>query len=203
MIARFLRKKVNHLLGNDHSKLLKRLIQSGNLVAGEGTQLDQCKMFSLHAMKPGFANVKIGNDCILEGRIILFSPEARITIGDRVYIGPGTSLYCYESIEIGNDIMFSWDITVLDTNAHSLQWNERKNDVINWKKGAAFKDWSVVQHEKVVVKDKAWIGFNSILLKGVTVGEGAVVAAGSVVAKDVEDFTVVGGNPAQFIKKTS
>jgi acetyltransferase-like isoleucine patch superfamily enzyme len=79
--------------------------------------------------------------------------------------------------------MFSWDITVLDTNAHSLLWNERKQDVIDWKKGAAFKDWSVVQHEKVVVKNKAWIGFNSILLKGVTIGEGAVVAAGSVVVK--------------------
>ena len=118
-------------------------------------------------------------------------------------MGPGTTIYCYEEIEIGDDIMFSWDITLLDTNAHSLEWKDRQHDVVNWKKGAAFKDWSVVQHEKVVVKSKAWIGFNSIVLKGVTIGEGAVVAAGSVVVKSVDDFTVVGGNPAQIIKKTS
>jgi hypothetical protein len=60
MIARFLRKKVNHLLGNDHSKLRKKLIQSGNLLAGEGSQLDQCKIFSNHALKPGIPNIKVG-----------------------------------------------------------------------------------------------------------------------------------------------
>jgi acetyltransferase-like isoleucine patch superfamily enzyme len=46
-----------------------------------------------------------------------------------------------------------------------------------------------------------WIGFNSIILKGVTIGEGAVIAAGSVVTKDVSPYTIVGGNPAKFLKK--
>jgi acetyltransferase-like isoleucine patch superfamily enzyme len=75
--------------------------------------------------------------------------------------------------------------------------------VVNWKKGAAFKDWSQVAHARIVIGNKAWIGFNSIIMKGVNVGEGAVVAAGSVVVKDVAPFTVVGGNPAQFIKETT
>jgi len=203
MLIGLLRKGLNQILGNDHSKLISRLIKKGNLVADKSSRLDLCKIYIAADLQDGFPNITIGADSILEGKIVIYSSKARINIGERVYVGPGTTLYCYESIDIGNDIMFSWDITVLDTNAHSLLWEERKNDVINWKKGAAFKDWSVVQHEKVVVKDKAWIGFNSILLKGVTIGEGAVVAAGSVVVKDVEDFTVVGGNPAQFIKKTS
>ena len=47
---------------------------------------------------------------------------------------------------------------------------------------------------------KAWIGTGVTLLKGVTIGEGAIVAAGSVVVKDVPPWTVVGGNPAQIIK---
>ncbi len=53
----------------------------------------------------------------------------------------------------------------------------------------------------VHVGDKSWIGFNSIVLKGVTIGEGAVVGAGSVVTKDVSAWTVVAGNPARVIRE--
>ena len=53
----------------------------------------------------------------------------------------------------------------------------------------------------VVICDNVWIAMGAIVLPGVTIGEGAVVAAGAVVAKDVLPWTVVGGNPARFIKK--
>ena len=53
----------------------------------------------------------------------------------------------------------------------------------------------------VVIKDNVWIATGAIILPGVTIGEGAVVGAGAVVTKDVEPWTVVGGNPAKFIKK--
>lgn len=53
----------------------------------------------------------------------------------------------------------------------------------------------------VKISDKVWIGFNSIILKGVTIGEGAVVGAGSVVTKDVPAWTVVAGNPARIIRE--
>jgi len=53
------------------------------------------------------------------------------------------------------------------------------------------------------IKDKAWIGFNSIILKGVTIGEGSIVGAGSVVTKDIPDWSIVGGNPAKVIREIS
>ena len=53
----------------------------------------------------------------------------------------------------------------------------------------------------ITIKDNVWVATGAIVLPGVTIGEGAVVAAGSVVTKDVEPWTVVGGNPAKFIKK--
>jgi acetyltransferase-like isoleucine patch superfamily enzyme len=59
-----------------------------------------------------------------------------------------------------------------------------------------------VENKPVIIENKCWIGFNSIILKGVTVGEGAVVAAGSVVTKRVDPFTIVGGNPAELLKTT-
>jgi acetyltransferase-like isoleucine patch superfamily enzyme len=55
--------------------------------------------------------------------------------------------------------------------------------------------------KKVVIGEFSWIGRNSIILPGVTLGKGCVVGAGSVVTKDVEDFSIVAGNPARFIKK--
>ena len=102
--------------------------------------------------------------------------------------------------------MFSWGCTVMDNDAHSLNWRDRVNDVMDWKKGleerkiGLYKNWSNVEASPVVIQDKCWIGFNVIILKGVTIGEGAVVAAGSVVTKDVAPYTLVAGNPARFIK---
>jgi len=53
----------------------------------------------------------------------------------------------------------------------------------------------------VIIGDRVWIAYRAIILPGVTIGEGAVVGAGSVVTKDVEPYTIVAGNPARFIKK--
>lgn len=52
----------------------------------------------------------------------------------------------------------------------------------------------------IIIKDHAWISFNAIILKGVTIGKSAIVTAGAVVTKDVPDFTVVAGNPAKIVK---
>ncbi|MFN7691728.1 MAG: DapH/DapD/GlmU-related protein, partial [Bacteroidota bacterium] len=60
-----------------------------------------------------------------------------------------------------------------------------------------------IASKPIVIHDKVWISFNAIILKGVTIGEGAVVAAGSVVTKDVAPYTMVAGNPAKFIKNVS
>jgi galactoside O-acetyltransferase len=86
----------------------------------------------------------------------------------------------------------------VDHNSHALDWRLRVDDTKGWLVGR--KDWTHVKIQPVKICDHAWIGFNSILLKGVTVGEGAIVAAGSVVTKDVPPFTIVGGNPARVIR---
>ena len=66
-----------------------------------------------------------------------------------------------------------------------------------------YKNWENVKSAPIKIKDKAWIGFNSIILKGVTIGEGAIVGAGSVVTKDVADYTIVAGNPAVVVGNTN
>ena len=148
----------------------------------------------------------IGENSNIQGNFIIESEKGLITIGDRTFIGGGTFI-CTKKIEIGNDVMFSWGCTVVDNNSHSSKWSERKNDVLDWKKGidenkiGKYKDWSNVKEQEVIIRDKAWIGFNSIILKGVTIGEGSIVGAGSVVTKDVPDWTIVAGNPAKIIRQ--
>jgi galactoside O-acetyltransferase len=149
----------------------------------------------------------IGEDSVISGIINL--QRGSMEIGDRVLINEGTTFYCVENIKIGNDVMFSWGCTVVDSNFHSTNSSERIKDTQNGRKEieehtmGQNTDWATIHNAPIVIKNKAWIGFNSIIMKGVTIGEGAVVAAGSVVVKDVPDYAVVGGNPAKVIKYTT
>lgn len=155
---------------------------------------------------PGKIYMAIGSDSVINGTYVFETANGEITIGNRSFIGGGTFI-CVEKIDIGDDVMFSWGCTVVDNNSHSLKWSERKDDVVNWKRGldenevGQYKDWTNVKKEKVVIQNKVWVGFNVIILKGVTVGEGAIIAAGSVVSKDVPAWTIVGGNPAKIIRE--
>jgi galactoside O-acetyltransferase len=88
---------------------------------------------------------------------------------------------------------------VVDHDSHALDWNERASDVADWAGGR--KDWARVRRASVVIEDKTWIGFGACILKGVRVGEGAVVGAMSVVTRDVPAYTVVAGNPARVVRK--
>ncbi len=160
---------------------------------------------SVRNPQAGKKYLMVGDDSVVKGSFIFEITEGQISIGSRTFIGGGQFI-CIDSIKIGDDVMFSWGCTVADNNSHSHIWNQRKNDVAQWKNGldenriGKYKDWTNVKRGKIVVRDKAWIGFNSIILKGVTIGEGAIVGAGSVVTKDVPDWTIVAGNPARIIR---
>ena len=174
--------------------------KQGNLIAGKNCQIDNLNV-TIFGASPGILNVEIGDDCMLEGNLYLYSSASKIKIGDRVFFAGGSSIYCYDEVEVGSDVMISWGCTVIDTNAHSLNSKDRMNDVVDWKKGWEYKNWSVVESKKVKIGASVWIGFNSIILKGVDLGGGSIVGAGSVVSKSFEAYSVIGGNPAVFIKK--
>lgn len=149
--------------------------------------------------------LQIGDDSVVNGSFIFENSSGRIIIGDRSFIGGGKFI-SIKHIEIGNDVLISWGCTVMDNDAHSLQWDERRNDVLDWKRGleenniGVYKNWEHVESRPIVIKDKSWIGFECAILKGVTIGTGAVVGSRSVVTKDVPDYAVVAGNPAKIVK---
>jgi acetyltransferase-like isoleucine patch superfamily enzyme len=141
--------------------------------------------------------LRIGCDSNLSCSIVMERPGVVVTIGERTFIGD-SSLICASGAHIGDDVLISWGVTIVDHDSHSILFSERANDVVDWGRGV--KDWANVKISRVVIGNKVWIGFNAMLLKGVKIGEGAVIGAGSVVTKDVAPWTVVAGNPARVIK---
>jgi acetyltransferase-like isoleucine patch superfamily enzyme len=156
--------------------------------------------------KLGFNKFRVLKDCkvivgeksLIQSNFYFDKPSATIIIGNRTFIG-GSKLIAADRIVIGDDVLISWGCTLVDHDSHSLNFEERKEDVANWIEGR--KDWRYVTIQPIIIKNKVWIGFDVKILKGVTIGEGAVVAAGSIVTKDVEPYTLVAGIPAKPIKK--
>lgn len=142
--------------------------------------------------------VTIGSHSMVNGNITFECKGASVQIGSNTFVG-SSNLICSKRITVCNDVLIAWGCTIVDHNSHAIQFSLRSNDVLEWMAGK--KDWTHVEQKEIMICDKAWIGFNSIILKGVTIGEGAIVGAGSVVTKDVPPWTIVGGNPARIIRE--
>lgn len=176
---------------------------SPSAILGPGSSVD-IKYFPLH---PRIC-VEVGEESQLFGHLIVQTPRATIRIGRRTQIGGGVFIAAC-GIEVGDDVLMGWDVTLLDNDSHSLHWDQRANDVaqcaIDYRKTpqdfARNKDWSVVPMAPIRIEDRVWIGFGATILKGVTIGEGAVVAAKSVVTRDVPPYVLVAGNPSQIIRQ--
>lgn len=141
----------------------------------------------------------VGSDSLIEAYIAFEREGAKVLIGHRTFIGGSTVISVAQNIAIGEDVLISWGVNIVDHNSHAISFSKRKNDVLDWKKGK--KDWVNVIISPVNIGNKVWIGSNSIILKGVTIGEGSIIGAGAVVTKDVPAWTIVGGNPARVIRE--
>lgn len=117
----------------------------------------------------------------------IWSPNRHIVLGDRVQFGKNAFINC--DLEIGDSVLIASNVSFVGRNDHRIDIEGRTI----WESGRR-------NDKPIVIGNDIWIGHGSILLSGVTIGDGAIVAAGSVVINDVEPYTIVGGNPARFIK---
>lgn len=109
----------------------------------------------------------------------------RLSLGEYSYVNIGAHFDLSETITIGDQVFIAQHVIFL-TNTHEIgEWSQRAGKLLM---------------KPIVVQDGAWIGARTLILPGVTIGAGAIVAAGSVVTKDVAPHTVVGGTPAKEIK---
>ena len=107
----------------------------------------------------------------------------KLVLGARSSIGNGTWIYALDRIVIGDNVCIGEDVKLL-TGSHDI--SAVHFDLVT---------------KPITIEDNVWIATGATILPGITIREGAVVAAGSVVVKDVDSWSVVGGNPAKFIKK--
>jgi len=133
------------------------------------------------------SEVHIGDNVLIEREVRISTGEnARIYIGDDTYLGDGTNILAVEEVNIGRGCAISWHVLFMDTSSHpfAVQGQELRTLI-----------------EPIRVEDQVWIGCRAVILKGVTVGEGSVIANNAVVTHDVPPRTLVGGNPARVIKE--
>ncbi len=107
--------------------------------------------------------------------------NAFIKIGNGTYLNRNTVIVAKERVEIGKDCKIAWDVVIIDSDLHPLP-GETKVDT-----------------KPVIIMDNVWIGCRVIVLKGVTIGSGAIIAAGAVVTKDVPENSIAAGVPARII----
>lgn len=152
------------------------------------------------------ANIKIGNRCIItDAELVLFGHGGNIIVGDDCFIGKDTRIWSAKKITIGNNVLISHNVNIHDNGSHPLNSKERQDDFKNFYQTGKLRvtnDYDLREAE-VKICDNVWLGFNSTIAKGVTIGQGAIVGAYSYVTKDVPEYAVVVGNPAKIIKYTN
>lgn len=126
------------------------------------------------------AGLTLPSSSSIHWRAEFYAPE-RITVGEHVIIGDSAFLDGRSGLTIGDNVNFGSHVSIYT----------REHDV----NSPTFEETG----GPVVVGDRAWVSSHSLILPGITIGEGAVVAAGAVVTKDVAPYTIVGGNPAKVI----
>lgn len=121
-----------------------------------------------------------GNCQFYSGVRLEVGDGAVLRIGNGTYLNRNTLVIAQKQVEIGRDCLISWDVVIMDSDLHPSNGTVRED-------------------KPVIIEDKVWIGCRCIILKGVHIGEGAIIAAGSVVTKDVPPYARVGGVPARLL----
>ncbi|MEI6021895.1 MAG: DapH/DapD/GlmU-related protein [Bacteroidota bacterium] len=177
----------------------KLYAQRQKLQMGTGSKLHAGAL--VHNMPHQPDLISIGRQSTVCGELLVFNYGGRISIGNNAYVGVGSRIWSGESISIGNNVLISHNVNIMDNNAHEIDHLERAEGYKQINLKGYPKEKGSVQTAKIIIEDDVWISFNATILRGTTIGNGAIVAANAVVTKDVEAFTMVAGNPAKEIKK--
>lgn len=145
------------------------------------------------------SKIQIGKSSHIRGELLVFAHRGQIVIGDDCYVGEGTRIWSGKSVVIGNRVLISHGVNIFDSQTHSLSARERSEHYKEITTNGHPKELNL-DDQPVVIEDDVWIACMCIILRGVHIGRGAVIAAGSVVTKDVPAWSVVAGNPAHVIK---
>lgn len=150
----------------------------------------------------GKSAIRLGPHTHVRGELLVFAHGGKIRVGNSCFIGEDSRVWSATSITIGNRVLVSHCVNIHDSNAHSLSAAHRYSNFRQIVTSGHPSNVEDVPAAPIVIEDDVWIGFNSTILKGVTIGRGAVIGAATLVLDDVSPYTVVAGNPARVIGKS-
>lgn len=130
------------------------------------------------------------------GRNVFLWAKNNIVIGDNCYIGRNSQIEC--DTKIGKNVIFGNYVALVGRYDHHFKEIGTPIRLASQIRNANYQ-WKGLD-SKIIIEDDVWVGYGAIIMSGVKIGRGSIVAAGSVVTKDIEPYSIVGGNPARFIK---
>lgn len=183
------------LVGDFYISPKVKMIGSKNISIGDGTRIfpfaelnTSATPYSLpYKKKYPEGSIVIGKNVVIKNHVSLLTYSGKIIIGDNTSINPYTIIYGHGDVKIGKNVMIAAQSIIVSSNH-----NFNNTSIPMNQQGVSTKG--------IHISDDVWLGANVKVLDGVTIGKGAVIAAGSVVNKSVPDYAIVAGVPAKIIK---
>jgi len=170
-----------------------------NVMVHENAYLETTYSFQLFQSRAATA-IEIGSaSSIYLGVMFDLGESARVKIGDYVLMN-GARIICDSEITIGDYCLISWNVVLKDTRRLPLDPVQRRSELEQVPARVPRRAAVPVPSSPIHIGTNVWIGFDCCVLPGVSIGEGAVIGARSVVAADVPAFSVAVGNPARVIR---
>ena len=164
-----------------------------HLVCGPGTRLH------LEGASP--QQISLGKYVSLLETDLICYRKGNLSIGDYCWFSLRTQVITASCVTIGPYSIFARDVYISDTNEHPTDPMLRRRETISALETGNPPNRYLADTKPVTIGSDVWVGERAVILKGVTVGDAAVIAANSVVTKDVPPYTVVAGNPARVVKE--
>lgn len=142
--------------------------------------------------------VRIGTHSVIRG-LIRMEPKGTLAIGECCYLGDGVLVSAMGRIEIGDGTLMAHGVQIFDNNTHPIDAEERERHfrkILGLSKDTNYR----IAHAPVIIGRRCWFGMNSIVFRGVTIGDDTIVAGGSVVMSDLPPRVIAAGNPAVPIR---
>jgi acetyltransferase-like isoleucine patch superfamily enzyme len=144
--------------------------------------------------------IVIGRHSLVQGELLVFRHGGQISLGEWSFVGENSRIWSAASIVIGDRVLISHGVNIFDNLTHPIRAQARH---------AHARQILTVGHpsnvtlgeKPVAIEDDVWIGAGAFVLRGVTLGQGSIVASGAVVTSDVAPFCIVAGNPAAVVRE--